>query len=65
MNRLDGKVAFLSGAARGIGAFPMGDAAACCEPIDLENRACATTAIAGLKARSDAVQSFIRTYLAG
>jgi HPt (histidine-containing phosphotransfer) domain-containing protein len=54
----------LKGAARGIGAFAMGGAAACCEPIDLENRACATTAIAELKARSDAVQAFIRSYLA-
>ena len=43
---------------------PMGDAAACCEPIDLENRACAGAAIAELKARSDAVQAFIRDYLA-
>jgi HPt (histidine-containing phosphotransfer) domain-containing protein len=54
----------LKGAARGIGAFPMGDAAACCEPIDLDNRACAGAAIAELKARSDAVQAFIRDYLA-
>ncbi|MEJ0043724.1 MAG: Hpt domain-containing protein [Rhizomicrobium sp.] len=28
----------LKGAARGIGAFPMGDAAACCEPLDLADR---------------------------
>lgn len=55
----------LKGAARGIGAFPMGDAAACCEPIDLADNACASTAIAELKARSDAVQAFIRDYLAG
>src|SRR6202042_3421499 len=47
----------LKGAARGIGAFPMGEAAANCEPIDLENRANAVTAIAELKARSDAVQA--------
>ena len=55
----------LKGAARGIGAFPMGDAAARCEPLDLANKACAATAIAELKARSDAVQLFIRSYLAG
>jgi HPt (histidine-containing phosphotransfer) domain-containing protein len=54
----------LKGAARGIGAFPMGDAAARCEPIDLADRVCAETAVAALKARSDAVQAFIRDYLA-
>lgn len=54
----------LKGAARGIGAFPMGDAAACCEPIDLADHISATSAIAVLKSRSDAVQAFIRTYLA-
>ena len=53
----------LKGAARGIGAFAMGDAAASCEPIDLENRACAVTAIAELSARSQAVQAFIQAYL--
>lgn len=54
----------LKGAARGIGAFSMGEAAARCEPIDLANAVCATTAIAELKARSEAVQAFIRDYLA-
>jgi HPt (histidine-containing phosphotransfer) domain-containing protein len=54
----------LKGAARGIGAFPMGEAAACCEPIDLADHACASAAITALKARSDAVQAFIRSYLA-
>src|SRR5271154_5771239 len=53
----------LKGAARGIGAFSMGEAAACCEPIDLDNRVCAESAIAELKARSEAVQAFIRGYL--
>ena len=55
----------LKGAARGIGAFAMGDAAACCEPIDLADRGCASTAITVLKTRSDAVQAFIKDYLAG
>ncbi|MEI9885642.1 MAG: Hpt domain-containing protein [Rhizomicrobium sp.] len=54
----------LKGAARGIGAFPMGEAAACCEPIDLADRACAATAIGELTARAAAVQAFIRSYLA-
>jgi len=55
----------LKGAARGIGAFAMGEAAARCEPIDLANPDCAAAAIAELKARADAVQEFIRDYLAG
>ena len=54
----------LKGAARGIGAFPMGDAAARCEPVDLADRTNAEAAIAALKARADAVQAFIRAYLA-
>ncbi|MEI9990415.1 MAG: Hpt domain-containing protein [Rhizomicrobium sp.] len=54
----------LKGAARGIGAFAMGDAAARCEPLDLSDRQGATDAIAALKARADAVQAFIRDYLA-
>jgi HPt (histidine-containing phosphotransfer) domain-containing protein len=55
----------LKGAARGIGAFEMGDAAARCEPLDLGDRAGASAAIEILRARSDAVQAFIRDYLAG
>lgn len=54
----------LKGAARGIGAFAMGDAAAACEPIDLVDRADATSAIGQLKQRADAVQAFIHEYLA-
>ncbi len=54
----------LKGAARGIGAFEMGDAAAHCEPVDLSDRVRAEAAIAALKARSDAVQAFIQAYLA-
>ena len=54
----------IKGAARGIGAFDMADAAAHCEPIDLADRKNASTAIAALKRRSDAVQAFIKAYLA-
>jgi HPt (histidine-containing phosphotransfer) domain-containing protein len=55
----------LKGAARGIGAFAMGDAAAKCEPVDLADRGHASAAIANLEARATQVQSFIRDYLAG
>ena len=54
----------IKGAARGIGAFEMADAAAKCEPIDLADRKHASTAIAALKTHSDAVQAFIKAYLA-
>jgi HPt (histidine-containing phosphotransfer) domain-containing protein len=55
----------LKGAARGIGAFAMGDAAAKCEPIDLDDQAHASDAIAALENRALDVQAFIKTYLAG
>ena len=54
----------LKGAARGIGAFGMGDAAAYCEPLDLGDRERAASGVALLKQHSDAVQAFIRDYLA-
>ncbi|MEJ1967972.1 MAG: Hpt domain-containing protein [Rhizomicrobium sp.] len=54
----------LKGAARGIGAFAMGDAAAYCEPLDVNDRARAAAGIGILKQHSDAVQAFIRVYLA-
>ena len=54
----------LKGAARGIGAFPMGDAAAYLEPLDLNDKARAAGGVALLKQHSDAVQAFIRDYLA-
>jgi len=54
----------LKGAARGIGAFGMGDAAAYCEPLDLNDWARAMDGISLLKQHSDAVQAFIRDYLA-
>lgn len=54
----------LKGAARGIGAFGMGDAAAYLEPMDLKDHALANSGIVLLKQHSDAVQAFIRNYLA-
>jgi HPt (histidine-containing phosphotransfer) domain-containing protein len=54
----------LKGAARGIGAFGMGDAAAYLEPMDLKDRALATDGIVLLQQHTDAVQAFIRHYLA-
>jgi hypothetical protein len=42
----------------------MADAAAFAEPIDpIKDRGNASVAIAALKGRSDAVRSFIKTYL--
>ena len=54
----------LKGAARGIGAFAMADAAAFAEPIDpSKDRGNASVAITALKSRADAARSFIKTYL--
>jgi len=54
----------LKGAARGIGAFKMADAAAFAEPIDpVRDRGNASLAIVALKTSADAVQAFIKTYL--
>lgn len=55
----------IKGAARGVGAFGMGEAAAVAEPIDPGlHRDAAELAIKVLKVRGEAVQSFIRSYLA-
>lgn len=55
----------LKGAARGVGAFGLADAAAHAEPIDLaQDQDNASEAIDVLKERSVAVQGFIRNYLA-
>ena len=54
----------LKGAARGIGAFAMGDAAARCEPVDLADRKTSLLAAAALAEHAIAVQAFIRDYLA-
>lgn len=54
----------LKGAARGIGAFGFGDAAAAAEPIDpAQDRGSASLAIRSLTTSADDVQSFIRNYL--
>lgn len=54
----------LKGAARGIGAFALGDAAAFAEAVDPTDHANATPALAALKANADDVRAFIRKYLA-
>jgi HPt (histidine-containing phosphotransfer) domain-containing protein len=55
----------IKGAARGVGAFGMGEAAAVAEPIDPGlHRNAAELAIKVLKVRGEAVQNFIRSYLA-
>lgn len=54
----------LKGAARGIGAFGMADAAAACEPIDpASDSSGAAGALRALKTDSDAVKIFIDAYL--
>jgi HPt (histidine-containing phosphotransfer) domain-containing protein len=54
----------LKGAARGIGAFEMGNAAAAAEPIDpVRDRGNASIAITTLKASATEVQAFIKSYL--
>jgi HPt (histidine-containing phosphotransfer) domain-containing protein len=54
----------LKGAARGIGAFSLGDAAAAAEPIDVASDCkTATAAFRDLETKTGAVQVFIRAYL--
>ena len=54
----------IKGAARGIGAFGLADAAAAAEPIDpVRDRGNASIAIQDLKNNAVAVQAFIKTYL--
>jgi HPt (histidine-containing phosphotransfer) domain-containing protein len=53
----------LKGAARGIGAFRLADAAAFAEPIDPNDAANAAPALATLSANADEVRGFIRQYL--
>jgi len=55
----------LKGAARGIGAFAMADAAAQLEPLDLSaDRENALSGITALTTQADAVAAFIRSYAA-
>jgi hypothetical protein len=54
----------LKGAARGVGAFPLADAAAFAEPIDpVGDRGNASLAISALKTQAEAVAHFITDYL--
>ena len=56
----------IKGAARGIGAFGMGDAAAAAEPIDpAGDREKALAALKLLESEASSIQSFIQLYLAG
>jgi len=55
----------LKGAARGIGAFALADVAAEAEPLDpAAQRTEADAILPRLKARTDAVQAFVKAYLA-
>jgi HPt (histidine-containing phosphotransfer) domain-containing protein len=54
----------IKGAARGIGAFPLADAAAFAEPIDLvKDSGNASQAIKALKTEADEVEAFIKAFL--
>lgn len=55
----------IKGAARGVGAFPVGEAAAAAEPVDpLLQRDKAQAAIDNLRRYGEEAQAFIREYLA-
>jgi HPt (histidine-containing phosphotransfer) domain-containing protein len=55
----------IKGAARGVGAFAMGEAAAAAEPVDPAlSRDRAIAVIEALRVEGDAVQAFIADYLA-
>ncbi|HTP75872.1 MAG TPA: Hpt domain-containing protein [Rhizomicrobium sp.] len=53
----------IKGAARGVGAFALADAAAACEKLDVGDPGTASRAIDDLKTHTDAVQGFIRSRL--
>jgi HPt (histidine-containing phosphotransfer) domain-containing protein len=54
----------IKGAARGVGAFGMGEAAAAAEPIDPANAERAMAAIQVLETEAQNVRGFIQEYLA-
>ena len=54
----------IKGAARGVGAFGMGEAAAAAEPVDPANTEKARAAIKVLETEAHSVRGFIQTYLA-
>jgi HPt (histidine-containing phosphotransfer) domain-containing protein len=53
----------IKGAARGVGAFALADAAAVCEKVDVGDAETAARAIDDLKTHTDAVQHFIKSRL--
>ena len=54
----------IKGAARGVGAFGMGEAAAAAEPVDPANGEKAEAAIKALEGEAATVRAFITEYLA-
>jgi HPt (histidine-containing phosphotransfer) domain-containing protein len=54
----------IKGAARGVGAFSMGEAAAAAEPVDPANAQKALAAIKALEMEAQNVRGFIANYLA-
>jgi HPt (histidine-containing phosphotransfer) domain-containing protein len=54
----------IKGAARGVGAFEMGEAAAKAEPVNPADSAEAKAAIQKLEREAQTVRAFIQTYLA-
>lgn len=54
----------IKGAARGVGAFPMGDLAASAEPVNPADAPAAKDAIARLEHEAQTVRAFIEAYLA-
>jgi len=53
----------IKGAARGVGAFGMGEAAAAAEPIDPANADKAKAAVVTLQTEANSVRGFIQNYL--
>jgi HPt (histidine-containing phosphotransfer) domain-containing protein len=54
----------IKGAARGVGAFAMADAAAQCELLGIEDPGITQMAIAKLKSETEAVQAFVKVHCA-
>ncbi len=54
----------IKGAARGVGAFEMGEAAAAADPVDPANEERAKAAIKTLEKEAQLVRGFIQNYLA-
>jgi HPt (histidine-containing phosphotransfer) domain-containing protein len=54
----------IKGAARGIGAFAMADAAAQCELLGIDDPGIAAMAISKLQSETEAVQAFVKAHTA-